>query len=208
MLDCPELVTVTVCVALVVPMGVAPKVNCAGAIPSTAGINPVPLKLAAAGVTPLVVLEAVTNPARPPVTVGAKLTTAVQLPPPASVPVQLEDPIAKSPAAVPDIVMTNPVSATPPGLLTVTVCPALVVPTAVPAKVSAVGFKLSEAGVTPVPETPTVTAGTPRLVLETVTTPLWLPPTAGVKTTGTPQVAPAARRAPQLPEPTLKGATL
>jgi hypothetical protein len=90
-------------------------------------------------------------------------------------------------------------------LETVTVWPALRVPTVVPAKVIIGGLRLNAAGLRPVPETPTCTAGTPRLVDATVMVPFRLPAVKGAKITGAMHIRPAARLVPQLPEPTLKG---
>jgi len=206
--DCPEFVTVTIWVALTVPTSVSANVNCAGAIPSAAGVNPIPLKLAIAFAAPLVELDAVSEPVRPPATEGVKLTTTEQLPPAASVPpgsdAQLDELTAKSP----EITIVNPVSAKPPVFDTVTVCPALVFPTVVPGKLTAVGLRLRAAGKPPVPVTATTTGATPKLVLDTVTVPLWLPLTVGAKITGTVQLAPAASCGPHVPEPTLKGAVV
>jgi hypothetical protein len=172
---------------------------------NVAGVNPVPLRMAVALVTPGVVLEAVRNPCRPPTAEGSKVTTSEQLALAANVVVQFEELMAKSPAAAPAIARLRPDIVTPPGLVTVTAWPASVVPIAVPGKVTVAGVTLSAAGASPVPESATCTGGTPRLVVATVTVPFWLPPTAGAKVTGAWHVAPAAMLVPQLPDPTLKG---
>ena len=164
-----------------------------------------PFSITDAGATPLVVFAAVSEAARPPATVGLNVITAEQFPPAASVPVQLVELTAKSVAAVPETVSVSPANATPPGFVTVTVCPALATPTIVPAKLSVVGEILSEAGSTPVPFTGTATIGTPRLVLITDTVAFWLPPTIGAKITGTAHVPPAGSSAPHVPDPTLNG---
>jgi hypothetical protein len=193
-------------VALTAPSSVPANVSCAGAIPSTAGVRPVPLKLVLAFATPEAVLDAVSKPVRPPATEGTKLTTTEQLPPAASVPpardAQLDEPTEKSPEAT----TVNPDAASPPEFVTVTVCPALVFPTVVPGKLTADGLRLSAGGNTPVPETATITGGTPKPVLDTVTVPLWLPPTAGANTTNAVQLPPAASSGPHVPELMLKGA--
>jgi hypothetical protein len=64
----------------------------------TAGVNPVPFKLAeiviAAFPAPSVGLEAVSEACRPPATVGVNVTDTEQLPPPARADVQFEELIA------------------------------------------------------------------------------------------------------------------
>lgn len=173
---------------------------------SEAGASPVPFRVALAAATPAVVLVAVRKPVRPPVADGVKVVTTEQAAPEARVVPQLEEPSAKSLAADPEIASDRPARATPPGLETVTVWPALWTPTVVSGKLREEGVRLSEAGASPTPETGTETAGTPTLVLETTIVPDWLPGVVGVKVMGTPQVPPAARMAPQLPEPALNGA--
>jgi hypothetical protein len=188
------------------------NVTVVGVVLSTAGVNPVPLKVPVvvrgAFPAPEVVLVAVRNPCLPPATVGVNVTTTEQLPPAASVEEQVVELIAKSPPAGPERARLRPDSPTPLGLETVIVIPALVVPTPVPGKLSAVGVRLNCGGVSPVPDTGVCTAVTPRLVVDTVTVPLWLPAEVGAKVTGATHIAPAARLVPQLPDPTLKGAAV
>ena len=171
-----------------------------------AGARPVPFKVALVVATPVVLLEAVRKPARPPVADGVKVATTEQAAPAESVAPQLELLKAKSLAADPEIASVRPARATPPGLDTVTVWPALCTASVVSGNTSEEGVRLSEAGASPIPEAGTKTIGTPMLVLETVIVPDRLPGVVGVNVIGTPQVPPAGKRVPQLPEPTLNGA--
>jgi hypothetical protein len=142
---------------------------------NAAAVRPVPIKFAVAERgrldTPFVVLDAVNDASRPPTTVGLKVTEMEQLPPPASVWAQFAELASKSPAATPTMAKLNPAKGNPPGLETVTIWAALETPIPVPGKLSVAGLKLSEAGNNPVPMTATLTAGTPRLVVETATVP-------------------------------------
>ena len=176
---------------------------------NTAGVNPVPFKLAlivmAAFPAPSVELVAVRRACRPPAAVGVKVTDTEQLAPPASVDAQFAELAAKSPAAVPETAKFRPDNGSPPGFVTVTVCAALATPTPTPGNVSDAGLKLSEAGANPVPETAMRAIGTPRLVLDTTTVPFCSPLTTGENVTGAVHVPPAGRLVPQFPDPTLNG---
>lgn len=188
------------------------NVSAAGVVLNTAGVNPVPFKLAVAlsGVfaAPSVVLVANSIASLPPAIVGVKVTTTEQLPPAGSAVEQLEEAIEKSPDSDPESATFNPASATPPGLETVIANPVLVIPIPVPGKLSELGLRLSAAAATPVPETGTDTPATPTLVVATDTVPFWLPTAVGAKVTGAWHVPPAGRLVPQLPDPTLKGAAV
>ena len=203
---CPEFVTVTTIAPLVLPTSVVPKFTTAGVVPSSTPLKPVPLKLVLSLATPAVLLDAVRNAVRPPASVGLKLTSREQLPPAASDPPQLEEPTEKSSAELPVITVESPVRPSPPWFVTVTACPTLVVPTVPGANESVRGLRTNVGASTPVPDTASSTAATPRLELAIVTTLLSNPPASGVKVTGTTQLAPAARLVPQLPLPTLNGA--
>jgi hypothetical protein len=200
--------TVTACVTLVEPISVGAKLNAPGAASKDPGVRPVPLRVVVAAATPVEVLVAVKNACRPPATVGAKLTTSVQLPPATSVCPQPDETIAKSLAAAPVTPNDSPESPAPPGLAIVNNCPALLFPIVVATNCSVSGLRLSEAGVCPAPASATFAAETPRLLVDTVTAPLCAPPTRGAKVTGTLQLPPAAKLVPQLPDPTLNGASV
>lgn len=84
-----------------------------------------------------------------------------------------------------------------PLLVSVTVCAALLLPTFCPANVRLVGFRLTVAGVVPVPLSVTV-PGELAAFEVTVSVPVRLPFAVGVNVTLTVQLAPPASEVPQL----------
>ena len=86
-------------------------------------------------------------------------------------------------------------------LVTVTVCAALVWPTAVTAKVSCAGLTFSPDQTCPVPFSATVTGATPEVEEVTVSVAALPPVAAGEKITCTAQLAPLASVAPQVVVP-------
>ena len=135
-------------------------------------------------------------PIRVPVVVGLNVTDIVQLAPAANVPLHGVVPLptaAKSPVVpIESDVLTLPV------FLTVTVLPALVVPTACDANVSVAGVAVTVVGVpAPTPDSVTICGELVALsVIEIV--PGSDPFAVGVNVTVTVQLVPICKRVPQL----------
>jgi hypothetical protein len=131
--ECPELFSVTVCAALVVPIACEAKLKLAGASAAVAGVIPVPVNETACG-DPAALSVTDSVPVREPLAVGLKVTEIPQFAPAASVAPQLVV-AAKSPEAAID----ETASADDPLFVSVTVCAALVVPVVCEAKLRLVG---------------------------------------------------------------------
>jgi hypothetical protein len=125
----PVFVSVTTCPALAVPTSRLPKATDVGDN-VTAGATPVPVRLTVCG---LPAASSVTSsiPARTPTAVGVNLTVMAHVPFAASVAGLTGHVLVcpKSPGFTPLIPMLLIVSGTLPLLVSVTTCPALVVPT-------------------------------------------------------------------------------
>lgn len=131
---CPELASVTVCAALVVPVISEAKIRLVGeGVAAGVGATPVPVIETVCG-DPLILSEIVTVPVRLPVAVGLKVTETVQAAPPAMLVPQVFV-CEKSP----DTAIELKVKAAEPGLLIATVCVVLFVPSVWDAKVRIVG---------------------------------------------------------------------
>src|SRR6185503_10058317 len=150
--------------------------------------RPLPVRATASGLPALLAMVSV--PVRPPPADGAKATPTVQLAPAARLAPQPLDWIANS-----ALVLVMPVSVVVavPGLLTVTVCAALVMPTVtVPKSRLAGADAIAGPEIVPLPERGTATSPPNESV------PVREPAADGRKVTPTVQLAPMARLAPQL----------
>ena len=149
----PVLVTVTVCAALLLPTATVPKLRPLAESEAADAPTPVPVSAVTCVLTvPLLLSVTDKAPNKLPAVVGAKFTAIVQLPP-AATGTAVEQ-------LVPAVAIPNaPVAAMPlmaklavPVLFRVTVCDALVVPTACEvAKVTLVGVSVAIGVATPVP---------------------------------------------------------
>jgi hypothetical protein len=160
---------------------------------------PTPLKATVAGV-PMDVELTVSAPERLPDCAGLKTTPAVQLEPPASVVphlfcVRLNGPV---------VVRASPAAAAWPLLVRVTVCAALVWPTAVATKLSSEGAALSPASDCPLPLSGTVTDFTCEVDEVTLSIAFTVPFADGVNVTWRVQLLPLASVAPQVVVPVAK----
>ena len=161
----------------------------------TGGVTPVPDRVALSGLVDALVRK-VRDADRAPSAVGTNVTLTVQLLPAARLVPQGLFEIAKSPAFAPVKVMLVIVTAAGPVFVNVTVLALLVTPNPVLGKVKLVGLRLTENGVSPVPDSGTLFGLVGALVVNT--NDAALPPVAeGVKVRLTMQLAPAARLAPQ-----------
>ena len=133
----------------------------------------------------------VRTPVRVPAAVGAKVTVMVHCAPAARLGTQVSV-AAKSPLAV-TLAMLN---AAPPGFISVTVAPALVVPTFCGAKLKLAGETDAAGSPTPVPWTGTF-CGPPEALSLIVSTPLASPIAVGEKDILRAQLDPGARVAGQ-----------
>jgi hypothetical protein len=185
----PVELIVTFCPALVVPVFCGPKVNDDGeSVRVRVAGWPAPDRVTACGL-PAPLLVTVNAPLRAPPTVGLKATVAVHEAPEFSTAGQVFPVIVKSPEFAPPRAMEEIDTAAVPVEVTVTPCPALVDPTIVVAKVSAVGDRLKDLVSTwPTPDSPT-DWGLPAPLLVTVNAPLRAPPAVGANATVTKQEA-------------------
>jgi hypothetical protein len=142
----------------------------------------------------------VSAPERFPVCAGLKTKRVVKLEPPASVAPHLFCVRLKGPVAV----RTSPAAVAWLLLLTVTVCAALVWPTAVAAKVSSDGAAPSPPSDCPLPLSGTVTGFTCEVDEVTVSVAFAVPFAVGVNFTCTVQLLPFASVAPQVVAPVAK----
>ena len=184
----PVLLKVTACAE--VPTSCDPKVSDAGENAATAP-KPVPLRLTAAGAG-LLLLDNASEPVRLPTAAGVKTMLIVQLAPPASDVPQLLV-WMKSPVVASDDMESEVF----PLLASVTVCPALELPTACEENVIAVRESVATAS-KPVPlKLKDIRAGV-LLLVDSISDPKLFPMAVGLKTTLMVQLAPAASDAPQL----------
>jgi hypothetical protein len=138
----------------------------------------------------------VTAAVRPPAAVGVKVAEMLQLPPAATLDPQVFV-WPKSPLLAPVTAMLMMLSAAVPGLLKVTLCAVLDVPTFREANISAVG--LSDACGTPPPMPESVKEwGDPAALSVIVIEAVRLPAAVGVKVTEMLQLPPAATLAPHV----------
>jgi hypothetical protein len=192
----PEFVSFTVWAALVLPTVSAANVRLvgesvtAGAV--TTGASPVPVNNTVCG-EPIALSVTLTVPVLLPAAVGVNVTESMQDPPPAMLVPQLWL-TAKSPEAAIEVRFKTAL----PEFVSVTVCAELVVSVVCDAKVSAVGARVTIGAVaTPVPERVTVW-GEPVALSVTVSAPVRVPATEGVKLTEMVQLPPTATLVPQV----------
>src|SRR5437588_127054 len=186
----PLFIKVTVCAALVIFTARAANVSDVGVRFAT-GAMPVPLKLTL-GCAPVVLLFKISEPVRLPTAAGVKTMLIVQLAPPASDVPQLLV-WMKSPVVASDDMESEVF----PLLASVTVCPALELPTACEENVIAVRESVATAS-KPVPlKLKDIRAGV-LLLVDSISDPKLFPMAVGLKTTLMVQLAPAASDAPQL----------
>ncbi len=192
----PELVRVRTCAAVAVPTLVVAKVRLV-AESFTAGVSPVPERVTFCG-EPAALSVRATSAVRAPAAAGLNSTEKVQVLPAARVVPQVLAEMRKDVVLVPpramDVMSRVPV----PELVRVMVWAAVVEPTAVAAKVSAVAESLT-AGVaaTPVPLRATV-CGEPVALSAMESDAARAPAAAGLNSTETVQLAAAARLVPQV----------
>ncbi len=193
----PLFVSVTTWVGLVVLRGWLPKLK----FPVdrlTAGPEgvPVPIKLITCGLPPALSVMVIA-PARVPMAVGAKLTLIVQLAPAATLPPfgqVMPDAGKKSPLGT----MLAMVNAALPVLVSVTVCGALIVPSAWLGNVRLIGDSLTAGPVSTALPVRLIFCGLSAALSAMVIVPVRRPGIVGVKATLMVQLAPAARLLPQL----------
>jgi len=178
----PVLVTVTVCAALLLPTAMLPKLRLVAESETADAPTPVPDSAATCVLAvPLLLSVTVNAPYKLPAVVGAKFTAIVQLPP-AATGTAVEQLVPA--AAIPN----GPVVAIPlivklavPVLFSVTVCDALVVPTACEvAKGTLAGVSVAIGAVTPAPMS-TIVCGLLGALSAKVTEPTTLAAVVGVK---------------------------
>ncbi len=156
------------------------------------GTFPVPLRLTVCGL-PAALSATLRTPVRVPEEVGVNVTLRVQLAPPATEPPQLLV-CAKSPLALMLVMFRLEL----PGLLSITVCDGLVVPTGSLGKLRLDGDKLAPGPLkTPVPVRVKV-CGLLAAPSVKMRVPFLVPAAVGVKVTVTAQVAPVARLEPHV----------
>lgn len=157
--------------------------------------SPPPLKATVCG-EPVTLSVIVTVPVRVPAAVGVKVTEIVQLPPAATL-----DPQFCVSAKSTDAVMEVTDRAAVPGLVSVTVWAALVVPSLCGAKVRLAGESATAGAVTretaPVPLRTTIW-GEPLALSVNVSVPVRVPATMGVNVTAIVHLAPIATLMPQV----------
>jgi len=185
----PELFKVKLCGELVVFTRWLPKARLEVEGPATGLATPVPLKLTVCGLESAL-SAMVRTPVRVPAAVGAKVTEMVHCAPAARLGTQLSV-SAKSPLAV-----TLTLRAAPPEFNSVTVAPALVVPTFCGAKLKVVGETQAAGSPIPMPWTGTF-CELPEALSLIVRTPLASPLAVGEKNTLKAQLDPGARVAGQ-----------
>ena len=133
-------------------------------------------------------------------TAGVNTTAAEQLAPAARLAPQFVCVMLKGAVTV----SLSPLALTLPVLLMVTVWAALACPRVASVKVICPGLTFNPDAVMPVPLSPTETAFTPSVAVETVSTAAFPPTASGVKITCTVQLAPFVSVAPQFDVPVEK----
>ena len=190
----PGFETVIAIPALVIPIGVLGKFNVLGLRLSKGGAIPLPETGTATSATPRLVVVTITVPLALPPAVGAKVTGAEHVPPAGRLVPQLPVPtlngaaaISKSPAIVPV-----------PGLETVRLSGAPLLPIATFPKASEAGVTASWAVGSPVPVSPARTGVNPGLLYYIVTEPIRVPGVEGENVTENVHEAPFPSCEPQL----------
>jgi len=145
----PEFVSVTICIAELLPTFTVPNASVVALSFSTGTAVPDPVKVTFCG-DPVALSVIVKVPLSAPEAVGLKLTYRLHEAPAANVAPQVCN-CSNELAFVPVIAIELIVAVIVPGLLSVTTCRSLVLPTAVAGNASDATLNPSEPGATPVP---------------------------------------------------------
>jgi hypothetical protein len=183
----PEFATEIATALLAWPTPVVGKLSVAGVTVIPAATVPGPLSCTTAEFAMDAELT-VSAPVASPVETGAKRMPTVQFAPTARVPPQEFWARENAPLTASERLVAAP----PLLLLTVTVCTELLAPAMVAGKLNCAGTALSPETACPAPLKDTTIGVTPNVEEETVNAAVLLPAAAGVKTTCTAQLAPAA----------------